>query len=275
VLGGLNNEASGRYAVALAGYNNQSEGDYAATLGGEGNRAGASYSLALGRMALVEQGHTGAMVLADSNPTTFRSMQANELAVRATGGVRLVSAIDGSGKTAAGVMLEAGSGSWSILSDASLKRDWQPLDSDEVLRQLDGLELGSWRYQAEAAGVRHIGPSAQDFRRAFQLGSGSNTISEVDAIGVSLAAIQSLSAQQGDLLARVDKLEDQSQALEGGPWAPFARSGEAGNWGPAGFALFGLLSGAAGGLVGLLAGARLERRRARPAEAGLNGVTSH
>ena len=43
--------------------------------------------------------------------------------------------------------------------------------------------------------MRHLGPTAQDFRAAFGLGHNDTTISSVDAPGVALAAIQGLNAK--------------------------------------------------------------------------------
>ena len=46
--------------------------------------------------------------------------------------------------------------------------------------------------KADDGAVRHIGPVAQDFRAAFDLGADDKTIATVDADGVALAAIQGL-----------------------------------------------------------------------------------
>ena len=43
--------------------------------------------------------------------------------------------------------------------------------------------------------VRHIGPMAEDFSAAFEVGYGPYTIANVDARGVALAAIQGLNAK--------------------------------------------------------------------------------
>lgn len=49
-----------------------------------------------------------------------------------------------------------------------------------------------WRYKSEPEDVRHIGPVAQDFRAAFNLGADDKHISTVDADGVALASVQAL-----------------------------------------------------------------------------------
>ena len=52
----------------------------------------------------------------------------------------------------------------------------------------------AWSYRASPE-VRHVGPTAQDFRAAFGLGNDDKSIATVDADGVALAAIQGLNAK--------------------------------------------------------------------------------
>jgi hypothetical protein len=75
------------------------------------------------------------------------------------------------------------------------------LDCQSVLARVAALPLTEWNYKNEAAGIRHVGPMAQDFQAAFQLNGGDDKhISVVDESGVALAAIQGLNQkleQQG------------------------------------------------------------------------------
>ena len=54
------------------------------------------------------------------------------------------------------------------------------------------LQVSTWYYRGQAASIRHIGPMAQDFYSAFQVGDDNHYISTVDEEGVALAAIQQL-----------------------------------------------------------------------------------
>jgi hypothetical protein len=158
--------------------------------GGISNFVSGAHGYAAGRLA--EAAHPGAFVWSDSQPYSFSSAAANEMAVRATGGVRLVSAVDGAGAPLSGVTLAAGSGSWSTLSDREAKTGFSEVDPAWVLDRVDRMPVQSWRYRGEGEAVRHIGPTAQDFSEAFSLGQGDRTIATVDADGVALAAIQGL-----------------------------------------------------------------------------------
>ena len=77
-------------------------------------------------------------------------------------------------------------------SDRALKSNFASVDPRAVLDRLAAVPVETWSYKAEADGVRHMGPMAQDFRAAFNLGTDDKTISTVDTAGVTMAAIQGL-----------------------------------------------------------------------------------
>ena len=64
-----------------------------------------------------------------------------------------------------------------------------------------------WSYKAQASSITHMGPTAQDFSRAFGLGEDNHHITTVDTDGVALAAIQGLYRENQSLRARLAKLE--------------------------------------------------------------------
>lgn len=110
----------------------------------------------------------------------------------------------------AGVPVPAGNeycGEVCPKSDVNIKRDFVSVDPNEVLDKLSRLPVGVWSYRTEGSTVRHIGPLAQDFMATFGVGSSDRTILQVDADGVSFAAIQALNA-------RLARLEEQNKKLE-------------------------------------------------------------
>ena len=119
-------------------------------------------------------------------------MAPNEFAVRATGGVRFVTAVDASGAPTSGVRLSPGSGAWESLSDYNAKAGFAPVDGNQVLEQLMSIPISTWYYRGQNPSIRHIGPMAQDFYAAFHVGQDNRYISTVDEEGVALAAIQEL-----------------------------------------------------------------------------------
>ncbi|MBK7146025.1 MAG: tail fiber domain-containing protein [Xanthomonadales bacterium] len=120
--------------------------------------------------------------------------------------------------SASGVAMAAGAGSWSSLSDRSVKTAIRPIDARAVLDRVLALPVTSWSYAAQDASIRHIGPMAQDFRAQFAIGENDTTISSVDADGVALAAIQGLNAkletENAAKDAQITSLRARLQALE-------------------------------------------------------------
>jgi hypothetical protein len=219
--GGNYNQSHGEHAIIGGGYGNISSNSHSIIPGGFMNIAGGSASFAAGTTAHAL--HNGAFVWADQTfvdfaAAPFPSETTNEFAVRATGGVRLVTAVDDTGTAASGVSLAPGSGTWSSLSDRNAKENFIPTDARAVLEKVAALPMTTWNYKTQGDGVRHIGPMAQDFHAAFGLGENDRTITTVDADGIALTAIQGLNAKLEEQIkskdARITELERRLAALE-------------------------------------------------------------
>ncbi|MFO1306010.1 MAG: tail fiber domain-containing protein [Burkholderiales bacterium] len=82
---------------------------------------------------------------------------------------------------------------FTATSDREAKTGMAAADTSEVLDKVLSLPISTWAYKTEeAAGYRHIGPTAQDFHARFGVGYDDKSITTVDADGVALAAIQGL-----------------------------------------------------------------------------------
>jgi len=93
--------------------------------------------------------------------------------------------------TSTGAHLTTG-GVWTNASDVARKHLFRPVDGEWALKRLAALPISTWSYKAESDSVRHLGPTAQDFRAAFGLGDSHISIGTVDADGVGLLAAQAL-----------------------------------------------------------------------------------
>ena len=92
------------------------------------------------------------------------------------------------------------------LSDRALKEAIEPVDERSVLAGVERLDVARWSYISDGPEVRHIGPMAQDFAAAFDVGADPRRIHPIDMNGVALAAIKALKAtvdQQGEELERL------------------------------------------------------------------------
>ena len=119
----------------------------------------------------------------------------------------MVTSADLDGNATSGVRVFAGGGSWSSLSDRNSKENFQPVDGREVLERVAALPLTTWNYKSQAATTRHIGPMAQDFYAAFNLGEDDRHISTGDAAGIAFAAIQGLYEISQEKDVRIQNLE--------------------------------------------------------------------
>jgi hypothetical protein len=104
-------------------------------------------------------------------------------------------------------------GVWTSVSDRDAKTDFVPVNPRDVLARVAGLPVAQWRYKVEDAGVKHIGPTAQDFHAAFGLGESDRTIGAVDSAGVALAAIQGLNSLVAEKDAEIHALRAHNQVL--------------------------------------------------------------
>lgn len=213
VGGGEGNVAEGHRSVICGGAYNNTSGIGTVVVGGQNNVANGINSLAAGGGAIVN--HDGSFVWSDGSPnyTYFSSTAVNQFSARATGGVRFVSAIDGTGSPTAGVSLAAGGGSWSSISDRNAKDNLTPVNGEELLTKLAAIPVAMWNYKSQDPTIRHIGPMAQDFYSAFGVGEDDKHITTIDADGVALAAIQELKHQLDQKTLEVSDLRSQIAEL--------------------------------------------------------------
>jgi hypothetical protein len=242
----------GNYSVAI-GENVRASGDNGVALGvrstaanvssvaiGEDNTASGAASVALGYHA-----HTntkqGSFVFSDrSSADSTRAGHAHQATFRVACGFRIFTssnlstgvAFGGASvsnlgttcptehfgqsgtmiATSTGAYLSSG-GTWTNASDVNRKHRFLAVTGEDVLDRLRTLPISTWSYRVEENGVRHLGPTAQDFRAAFGLGKDSITISTVDADGVALAAAQAIDRANQRQQAEIDALRSENADL--------------------------------------------------------------
>jgi hypothetical protein len=109
------------------------------------------------------------------------------------------------------------SGTVTGSSDRNVKERFSSVNPRDVLEKVSALPITEWNYITDGETLRHIGPMAQDFYSAFNVGLDDKHISMVDADGVALAAIQGLNQKFTDELKRRDsenaELKRQNESL--------------------------------------------------------------
>jgi hypothetical protein len=118
-------------------------------------------------------------------------------------------------------------------SDKNAKMAIVEVDADEILKKVSQLDISEWSYKDDA-GVRHIGPMAQDFYALFKTGATDKGITTIDTSGVALASIKAIHARLGELesakaqilslqeenklmRAEIVRLDSSLRSLESGP----------------------------------------------------------
>lgn len=200
---------------------------------GEDNTATGAASVAMGYHAHTNA-RQGSFVFSDrSSVDTLRAGVNHSANWRTSGGFRIFT----SSNLSTGVTIQSGSvvsnwgqsnaviststgaylstaGVWTNVSDVNRKHLFASVSGEDVLARLRTLPITTWSYRVESDDVRHLGPTAQDFRAAFGLGNDNVTIGTVDADGVALAAAKALEARTADQAARIEALEARNTALE-------------------------------------------------------------
>ena len=207
---GAASRCTGSYCTAI-GYTNTASGQGSVAIGYRVT-ADANYSVALGHRASAN-GMAGAFVIADQSTTdSLEASATNQFNSRYAGGYRLYT----NATTTTGVSLGAGGSSWVVISDRNRKENFATVDGEGVLVALRSVPVTSWQYRDEVdRTVRHVGPMAQDWQRAFGLSADETTINMSDFDGVNLAAIQALEARTAAQQGEIQSLRGENAALRG------------------------------------------------------------
>ena len=228
-----------------SGYNVRALGDYSTALGfgcqasgsstfavGESNVANAAASVAMGYHANTNA-RQGSFVFADrSTIDTLRAGVNHSATWRLSGGFRIFT----SSNLSTGVTVQSGasvsnwgqsnaviststgaylstSGVWTNVSDVSRKHRFEAVSGEDILSRLRQVPIQRWSYRTDKDSVRHIGPTAQDFRAAFGLGNDERTIGTIDADGIALAGVQALENRSRNQLAAIERLQVENAEL--------------------------------------------------------------
>src|SRR5260370_270876 len=235
--GGAGNAANNNFDVVGGGYGNQTSGvkttiagggrtndadattgnrvtdDFGTVGGGGNNQAGDNmgttsdrpYATVAGGFGNIASGDTSTIAGGSQNAASGQiSFVGGGFATKATapaatvGGAIFYPFYD----ISTGVRLFSGGGGWASLSDRNVKEHFTPVDRWQLLARVLALPITTWKYKSQAASIRHIGPMAQDFHAAFDVGEDDKHITEIDEGGVALAAIQGLNQKMEEELQK-------------------------------------------------------------------------
>jgi len=181
------NEVLSPFAVVSGGLDNRASGPRAAIPGGKSNLAAGRASMAVGKRARAV--HDGAVVFGDHTSSTVSSKSTGELRSQ----------------------MPVHAPAFYTTSARAKKTAVEPFAPETALDGLRGLDIATW--ELAGGGERHVGPMAEDFYDAFEVGADAESIATVDADGVALAAIQALATQVDERAERIADLERENEQL--------------------------------------------------------------
>ena len=129
--------------------------------------------------------------------TEFLLSPAGELTVGPDGAANLT--LDANGNlTLAGTLTQG--------STYTIKDNFQTADLFGILDRLVDLPVFRWNYISDADSIQHLGPTAEDFFAAFDLGADAHHVAASDLASVALVSLQgllSVAAHQGSQLESI------------------------------------------------------------------------
>jgi hypothetical protein len=230
VGGGYSNLASGHASTVCGGSNNTADGWGSLASGGLANRVDAQFSgVVAGLNDTLTSGASISLVFGEGvhldnayRVVLFEGLNSGRVGINrddSDGGINYPLHVGTNTSNGNAAYLSAG-GTWTNGSSRSFKENFQPLDGDELLKKIDHLPVESWNYRDTEE--RHIGPVAEDFVAAFDVGTtldnGSRDnkyLSTMDVAGVALAAVKELYLKSTQLEQKSERIEElEAQILE-------------------------------------------------------------
>ena len=229
VGGGYQNTASGSYSTVGGGLENAVSGFYGIVGGGAYNRnagtgsviPGGTYdtltvladiSMAFGTGVYVDNPYR--VVFFDDTVSGRLGLNRDDR----SGGINYPIHVGNKTSNGNGAHLTEG-GVWTDGSSRDFKENFQALDSKELLEKVSSIPVTAWNYKN--SDERHIGPMAEDFVAAFDVGTireddgrrENRYLAARDVAGVALIGVKELAKQNQELRERIDQLEALVEAI--------------------------------------------------------------
>jgi hypothetical protein len=205
--GGTHNSATEDYAAVCGGYSNENAGANSAIPGGFDNTLTlyADYSMAFG---------VGVYVNSPKKVALFESSTHGQLGINRDdndGGIGHPIHVGTSTSNGNGAYLTNG-GTWTDGSSRTFKENGEIMEKRQLLSKISGISIEVWNFKD--SDERHIGPYAEDFVAAFDVGTiresdgqrENQYLAASDVAGVALAGVQALLEKIERLEARIAEL---------------------------------------------------------------------
>jgi len=214
VGGGTDNTASGYKSTVGGGQGNTASGEYSTIPGGYSDTLTGFgyYSMIFGAGVYVNTGYR--VVFFDGSYSGRLGINRDDR----DGGISYPIHVGTDGTNGNGAYLTAG-GVWTNGSSRSFKENFQTLNSQELLKKISNLPVEAWSFKNSEE--RHIGPVAEDFIQAFDVGTvkedgnrDNQYLSAEDIAGVALAGVKEMIKENQELKQVIEELRHRIMELE-------------------------------------------------------------
>jgi hypothetical protein len=216
VCGGWGNNADGNRSIILGGDINSNSGDYSTIVGGDNNQitSNANYNMVYGEGVYANSASDACFL--------FNGTNSGRLSINydSNDGSNVSPIVVGTNSNNGnGAYLSPG-GSWNSGSSREFKENFKALEPNELMTKINALEIASWNYKN--SDEKHIGPMAEDFVAAFDVGAIRESdgqrdnlyLAASDVAGVALAGVKELLRENRELRALISELEERIMELE-------------------------------------------------------------
>ena len=218
--GGYNNTASDNYSTVGGGYKNSNAGDYSVIPGGymDTLTSLADYSMAFGNQVYVNNSYR--VILFDGTSHGRLGINRDDHdGVQPHLGILYPIHVGTDATNGNGAYLTDG-GVWTNGSSRAFKENFQAFDSPQLLSKISSLQVDSWIFKD--SDEKHIGPVAEDFVAAFDVGiiresdgqRENRYLAAGDVAGVALAGVKELIQENRELKDLISQLERRITELE-------------------------------------------------------------
>ena len=190
VVAGYAHHVTGVYS-AVFGQSNTVNATHATAFGLSHYISG-NFGFATGRAAFIS--HSGATIIKDTSSTTLSSVIADEIVLKANGGIRAFT----NDSITSGATMAAGTSSWVAVSDSSTKTGLGIVDGNTLLSRLSNLNVHRYIFKSDETQAVNVGVYADEFNEVFgdiltpkRVGE-LHGLSHQDVDGVLVAAVKAL-----------------------------------------------------------------------------------
>lgn len=183
-------------------------GTHSFVIGNNVNAPGGSYQFAYGQNIQMSGVATHqAAFFNESNPGVFMVNREDANASHV-----IVAGYPAGGQGGGAYLSKAGV--WTDASSREFKEDYQEIDKQELLDDIESMEIYNWKYKNDNTEARHIGPFAEDMHDTFGVGENRKYLATLDVAGVNMVAIQQLIKENKELKQKNEELEARLDAIE-------------------------------------------------------------